>query len=139
MKDEVEQEVFYMKLTVEHLREYGAAVEEKGAVPFSSERLREQGRELLKELDKTRKDISDLAERYDYENGETEEGEQIKGIAADVSGEAGALAATLDLATGELPGYNNAARGSEDVAHDFKKTAKNLENLATRLSKVPVK
>lgn len=139
MKDEVEQEAFYMNLTAEHLREYAAAVEGKGAVPFSSKRLRERGRELLTELEKTRKDITDIAERHEYENGETEEGERIKAVSLDVAGEVGSLAATFDLATGELPGYNNAERGSEDVAQDFKRTAEYLEKLAERLSKIPVK
>jgi hypothetical protein len=40
------------------------------------------------------------------------------------------LCATIDLATGELPGYGDPERGSADVAKDFMKTSEYcLDNL----------
>jgi len=138
VRDDVAQEADYMKSAAENLREYAVSVQEKGAVPFSSEQLRKRGRELLKQLESTRRAISNLAQRYEDENGKSDAGEEIKKIAAEVAGEVGGLCATVDLATGELPGYSKADRGSADVARDFMKASEYLQRLATRLAKLRV-
>jgi len=138
VRDDVAKEADYMKITAENLRAYALSVQEKGAVPFSSKQLRKRGRELLKELESTRRNISNLGQLYEEENGKSDAAEEITKVAAEIAGEIGGLSAILDLATGELPGYSNADRGSADVGKDFMKTSEYLRRLATRLARLRV-
>ena len=76
MKDEVAREVECIKMTVQALHDFGTALKQKGDVRFAGvdQEVRAQASELAKHLDKTRTDTSELAERYEFENGETPEG-----------------------------------------------------------------
>ena len=141
MKAEVVQEVGYMEMLIERLNDYGGLLQGNGDLPLSklSESVQEQASELVGQVNRTHKDIKDLAERYEWSNGETEEGSAIMNIAIDVVAEVGSLGAVADMATGELPGWGNPNKSAAEVGRDFIRTANYLKKLADRLEKIKVK
>jgi hypothetical protein len=139
MKDEIAREIGYMEIAAEALHNYGIELRAKETQPFSSKReagLREKANELIQTLQTTAKDVHELAERYEWANGETEEGSDIKAIGDEVAGEVGGLGATCDLATGELPRWGGTSRSMADAGTDFMRASETLKRLATRLEKI---
>ena len=135
--DELAREVEYMELQVRALQDYANELTEKGNLPFSSTdgpTLLKRGSELVRQLETTRKDVSGLAERHEWEHGDTPEGAEIKQVGYGVAGEVGSLSAIVDLATGEPRDYSMAG-----VGKDFIKASETLKRLAAQLGKVQIK
>lgn len=89
-------------------------------------------------MERTQRDVRDLAERYEEENDETPEGEEIKKIAGAIAGELGGLYAVVGLATGELHPFGDKNRSAKNVAGDFRRTGDYLMRLSEKLRKTPV-
>ena len=135
VSEEITREAEYLDTAADNFSTYAIDLRKEGTAPFQSipQHLRDQARGLTKLPERRQRAVSKLAELYESHFGETETSKQIKRLASDIAGESGGLHAVVDMARGELPGYNESA---VDVSEDFMRMSKNVKQLGVRLTNI---
>ncbi len=91
---------------------------------------------LTRQIERTQRAVSELSKRCEAANIPSSEIKALRDVAAEIAGEIGSLAAIIDLATGELPGWGNANKAWIVIGADILRTARDLRRPAIQLSRV---
>lgn len=129
MRDEFDREVGFL----EHFAQ--------GIIDFGIEltNLNDRGLKLVRGVEATVRDISDLVERYESSEGETAIGDELKQIKYRLYGTLGGLDSAFIEMADELSGSGNPMKAVADVGRDLIRTSESLKQLAADLANIRIK
>lgn len=139
MEDEVAQLVESIESHADALKRLGSELTSDGTTRLSPEEaqaFRSEARALYRKVESAQRGISRLAKRCEAASVESSEITALRGVSVGIAGELGSLAAIIDLASGELPGWGNPNKTENEIGADILRAARDLRPLAVQLGRV---
>ena len=139
MEDEIARLVERIESDANALQTLGFELTDAEATPLSadgSQAFRSRALPLMRQVEQTRRAITELANRCGATSVESSEVTALRNVAVEVAGEIGSLSAIVDLATGELSGWGNPNKSRKEIGADILRTARDLRRPALLLSRV---
>ena len=139
MEDEIARLIERIESNANALQALGFELSDAEATPLSpdgSEAFRSRALPLMRQVERTERAISELANRCEAASVESSEIRALRNVALEVADEIGSLSAIVDLAIGELTGWGNPNKSRKEIGADILKAARDLRRPALLLSRV---
>src|SRR5450759_1788795 len=139
MEDEIAQLVESIESNADALKRLGTELTSDGTTRLSVEAaqtFRLQALVLYRKVEGAQRAISRLAKRCEAASVQSSEITALRDVSVGMAGELGSLAAIIDLAGGELPGWGNPNKTENEIGADILRAARDLRPLAVQLGRV---
>ena len=139
MEDEIAHLIGEIESNADAMQTFGLELTDVETKPLSAEgaqAFRSEALALTRQIERTQRAVSELAKRCEAASVPSSEIKPLRDVAAEMAGEIGSLAATIDLATGEVSNWGNANKTGTEIGADILRTARDLRRPALQLSRV---
>ena len=147
MEDEIAQLVESIESNADALKRLGTELTGDGTTRLSAEAaqtfrsqvsFRSRALALYRKVESAQRAISRLAKRCEAASVQSSEITALRDVSVRIAGELGSLAAIIDVATGELPGWGNPNKTENEIGADILRSARDLrDRKSTRLNSSP--